>query len=154
MSTQIGVFKHQQLDVWPASGEWLTLSLTQPYASALFVPGLKQIETRGWKTHYRGRLYIHASKGFPKRAREFAEEEHEAGRLPHPSSLPLGAIIGHVELVEIRRTEELVDTISETEERYGDYGPRRYGWIFIRAQLLPEPIPATGQLGLWRFHNA
>ena len=36
------------------------LSLTEPYAT-LIKNGSKTIETRSWKTNYRGRLYIHAS---------------------------------------------------------------------------------------------
>ena len=37
------------------------LSLTEPYA-ALIKERKKKIETRSWKTSYRGELYIHASK--------------------------------------------------------------------------------------------
>ena len=36
------------------------LSLTEPYAT-LIRKGIKTIETRSWKTSYRGKLYIHAS---------------------------------------------------------------------------------------------
>lgn len=36
------------------------LSLTEPYAT-LIKNGIKTIETRSWKTNYRGKLYIHAS---------------------------------------------------------------------------------------------
>lgn len=36
------------------------LSLTEPYAT-LIMEKKKQIETRSWKTKYRGELYIHAS---------------------------------------------------------------------------------------------
>ena len=36
------------------------LSLIEPYAT-LIVEKKKKIETRSWKTNYRGELYIHAS---------------------------------------------------------------------------------------------
>ena len=36
------------------------LSLTEPYAT-LIKDGKKKVETRSWKTSYRGELYIHAS---------------------------------------------------------------------------------------------
>ena len=36
------------------------LSLIEPYAT-LIKNGVKTIETRSWKTNYRGKLYIHAS---------------------------------------------------------------------------------------------
>ena len=38
------------------------LSLLEPWAS-LIKQNVKQVETRSWKTNYRGELYIHASKG-------------------------------------------------------------------------------------------
>lgn len=40
------------------------LSLLQPWAS-LVVLGHKKIETRSWKTDYRGEILIHASVGKP-----------------------------------------------------------------------------------------
>lgn len=47
------------------------LSLTQPWATlaTLVVSGAKRVETRSWKTPYRGWLGIHAAKGFPAWAR-------------------------------------------------------------------------------------
>ena len=46
------------------------LSLTEPYAT-LIKKGVKTIETRSWKTNYRGKLYIHASSQhvFPENTR-------------------------------------------------------------------------------------
>ena len=38
------------------------LSIKEPYAS-LLKDNIKHIETRSWKTSYRGEIYIHASKG-------------------------------------------------------------------------------------------
>jgi hypothetical protein len=151
---QVGMFKHEQLTYRANADQWTVLSLTQPWASAMFVPGLKRIETRSWRTNYRGKLYIHAAKGFPRYAKEFAEETDGM-----PSPLPLGCIIGHVDLVDIKRAEELVlyrnetrvAAISETEEDWGDYAPRRFGWITENPVLLGEPIVAKGSLGLWKF---
>ena len=37
------------------------LSLMEPWA-ALIAAGVKSIETRSWRTAYRGPLYIHASR--------------------------------------------------------------------------------------------
>ena len=39
------------------------LTLTQPWATLIAV-GAKRIETRSWGTSYRGRIAIHAAKGF------------------------------------------------------------------------------------------
>ena len=43
------------------------LSLIQPWATLVAI-GAKKVETRSWKTPYRGWLAIHASKAFPKDA--------------------------------------------------------------------------------------
>ena len=46
------------------------LSLTEPYAT-LIKEKTKRIETRSWKTSYRGELYIHASNTkIPKEYKE------------------------------------------------------------------------------------
>lgn len=38
------------------------ISIQEPYAS-LIKEGYKKIETRSWKTNYRGEILIHASSG-------------------------------------------------------------------------------------------
>ena len=50
------------------------LTLTQPWASLMEL-GQKEVETRSWYTGYRGELVIHAAKGFPKWAKETADEK-------------------------------------------------------------------------------
>ena len=42
------------------------ISLKQPWAD-LIVNGIKDIENRTWKTSYRGKLFIHASKSFDRK---------------------------------------------------------------------------------------
>jgi len=57
------------------------LTLTQPWAT-LVILGVKRIETRGWATPYRGRIAIHAAKGWHRDDIEFAfdtEIERELG---------------------------------------------------------------------------
>ena len=41
------------------------ITLTQPWATLVAI-GAKQIETRGWRTSYRGKLAIHAAAGYGK----------------------------------------------------------------------------------------
>jgi hypothetical protein len=122
------------------------LSMTQPWAQAIFL-GYKRFETRSWATKYRGPLLIHAAKNFPKYAREFAAIERAVGR--GNARIPGGALIGKVELVRICRVEELIGHISGLEHRYGDYSPGRYAWEFVNPQLLVEPMPYRGALGLF-----
>jgi hypothetical protein len=152
MSHLIGEFKREQLHITsPPPGVWMVLSLTQPWASALFMPGLKRIETRSWRTNYRGRLHIHAAKTMPGYAREFLNEEVRFRRIPAVCKLPLGAIIGHVDLVNVVPTTRLLPGLSGVELEYGDYSPGRFGWVTEAPELLPEPIPAKGSLGIWRY---
>ena len=129
------------------------ITLTQPWAS-LVALGYKRVETRSWPTRYRGPLAIHAAKGFPAWARQFAEEERAIGRLP--ARIPLGATICTVELVDCRPTQEVALEISGLERHLGDYAPGRWAWLFDPAslQVLEEPIAAGGALGLWDWEPA
>lgn len=92
-----------------------TLTLHQPYAS-LIVAGVKTIETRPRRMNYRGRLFVHAAK------REPVEKWHNGFQASistkvtydgqhHPwclkfgeteieLPLPLGAVVGHVDVVD------------------------------------------------------
>ena len=68
------------------------LSLTEPYAT-LIKMGIKTIETRSWKTNYRGELYIHASSTkIPKEYRN----NLELMALVSKEELNYGNIIGSV----------------------------------------------------------
>jgi activating signal cointegrator 1 len=122
------------------------LSLTQPWATAIII-GVKQIETRSWYTSHRRCIAIHAAKGFPGWAKEFAATEHTLGRLP--GRFPRGAIIGLATIQDVRRTEALRGSISALERLYGDYDAGRWGWVLTDIRALPEPITCKGALGLW-----
>ncbi|KKM82316.1 hypothetical protein LCGC14_1320910 [marine sediment metagenome] len=127
------------------------LSLTQTWAS-LMALGLKKVETRSWKTHYRGPLAIHAAKGFPRWAIELAREEPFATALVRAGirrldELPRGAIIATANLVDCVPTE--IVSISEQERAFGDYTPGRWAWFLEDVTQLALPIPWRGQLGLF-----
>lgn len=126
------------------------LTLTQPWAT-LVATGAKKIETRSWSTKYRGELAIHAAKGFPKAARDFAMTERTLGRVP--SRLPLGAVLAIVRLVDVRATFMFDGEISALERLYGDYSEGRYGWVLELVETFDEPIPAKGALGLWEWRR-
>lgn len=123
------------------------LSLTQPWATgvALEVTGW---ETRSWSTKYRGPLGIHAAKGFPRWAKDFARTEHVLGRLPG-DPLPLGAIIAVVDLLDVLPTGEAIFDTSAIERLWGDYSPGRFAWRLGNIRKLEQPIPCKGALGLW-----
>lgn len=151
------------------------LTLTQPFASLIAI-GAKKIETRSWRTSYRGPLAIHAAKGFPEDARrlvrddwtffgalnpEYAEYAKTAGLKLVPSEvgrrtegqLPVGAVIATCQLVACIQAETIMETLGERERAFGNYGPGRFAWILEDIQPLPEPIPAKGALSLWEWHK-
>lgn len=136
------------------------LTITQPWAS-LVVAGVKRIETRSWSTAYRGPLAIHAAKGYPRWAREFADElfrdplrgipDDVAMQLIDP---PLGAVIGTVTLVDVAHVEWIEahesHLLAPRERELGDFSTGRFGWI-LADPVAHEPTPARGALGLWEW---
>lgn len=125
------------------------LSILEPWAS-LIALGHKKIETRSWPTSWRGPLAIHASKGFPPYAREFAAELYALGILPN--TLRFGCVIATCRLADCQRTDRILD-INADEMSYGDFTPGRYGWFLDGVVALPAPVPAKGSLGLWDWEQ-
>ena len=134
------------------------LTLTQPWAS-LVALGVKRIETRSWRTSYRGPLAIHAAKGFPKWAKETCERPGIIGEtLRHarltPATLPKGAVLCVCRLVEIFPTAPSIHfELSNREYQLGDYTPGRFAWILEDIEPLPEAMPAVGSLQLWDWEG-
>ena len=137
------------------------LTLTQPRATLVAI-GAKKIETRSWKTSYRGPLAIHAAKGFPKWARTMCEDypfvDALVGWAVH--TLPLGQVIATCRLVDCVPTDHITaktcpfrDLLTKQEELFGDYGEGRYAWILDNVHELPVPLPAKGALGLWEWKS-
>ena len=127
-----------------------THSLTQPWAT-LVATGAKRIETRSWRTPYRGWLGIHASKGFPPWAQALCDEEPFVSALHGltAADLPRGALVGGVRLLDcVPTTGTELAAISEREIAFGDYGAGRWAWLLDRATVL-KPRPMRGSLGLW-----
>lgn len=127
------------------------ISLKQPWATLLAL-GEKKIETRSWSTKYRGEIYIHASKTVDKRACN--EETCKKVLNLHgynSENLPTGVIIAKCTIVDIRKTEDVRNVISEHELTFGDYSPNRYGWLLDEIEELDTPILAKGKLGLWEY---
>ena len=78
------------------------ISLRQPWAEEIML-GIKKIEYRRSPTKHRGRIYIYASLGRVP-ADEIAEWEEEHGVVA--SDLPRGVLIGTVEIVNCRESDE------------------------------------------------
>lgn len=120
------------------------LSIRQPWAWAILHAG-KDVENRDWPTKLRGRIAIHASATL--RRAEYLDFLEYYGALvgagvpdvtvPAHESLPLGAIVG---------TVEIVDCVTRSDSPWfmGDYG-----FVLRNPIALPEPIPCRGALGFW-----
>lgn len=126
------------------------LSLTKPCAT-LIKNGIKTIETRSWKTNYRGKLYIHASSTrIPKKFKE----NKDLMSLVNVNELNFGNIICVCDLVDcIEMTDEFIKKIKKNKNEHacGLYKKGRYAWILKNTKVLDNPIKAKGHLGIWNM---
>lgn len=126
------------------------LSLTEPYVT-IIKEGKKTIETRSWKTNYRGKLYIHASSTkIPKKYRE----NKDLMNLVDINNLNYGYIVCSCELIDcVKMTDEFIEKVKLNNEEYisGIYARDRYAWILKNIEILDKPIKAKGHLGIWNF---
>jgi hypothetical protein len=129
--------------------EMKCLTLWQPYAQ-LILERKKKIETRSWKTAYRGELAIHAS------ARRLDSDVARAfGYDVIKTLFPLGVVLCVVELTDCHvMTPAFIREIKTTQpDEYlaGIYAPDRYAWHLRLIRVLPESIPARGRQMLWEW---
>lgn len=99
------------------------LSVKEPFAS-LIADGRKSIETRGWRTDYRGPLLICASA--------------------KPKIHKAGYAVCIVTLFDVRKMH-----IEDAGAAMCDYIPGRYAWILTNLHRFGRPMPAKGALYLW-----
>lgn len=128
------------------------LSIKEPFASLVSL-GIKKIETRSWKTNYRGEIYIHASltKNVIK---DKTREKRLLGLLPNDYNFKQGKIICKAYLKDcIYMDEEFMSNIKKDEIEYlcGHYEIGRYAWVLDDIKLLKKEIPAKGKLGIWNY---
>ncbi len=127
------------------------LSLTEPFAT-LIKEKKKLVETRSWKTNYRGELYIHAS--LTKIAKENLEDQ-ELMSLVENKNMNFGRIICKCNLVDcIYMTKEYVEEMKKNNyQEYicGEYKEGRYAWILEDITPLEGPIEVKGHLGIWNY---
>ena len=129
------------------------ITLTQPWATLVAI-GVKQIETRSWRTFYRGPLAIHAAKSLPAwqswRMGTPIRDVLEAHGIHSFVELPLGVIVATCTLVRITRIYP--DNVPAAPELYfGDYTAGQWAWHLSDVKALDTPIPARGALGLWEY---
>jgi hypothetical protein len=140
------------------------LTLHQPYATLVAV-GAKRIETRGWRTRYRGPLAIHAARSFSPEMRALCLREpfrtvlQQAG-YTDLDSLPLGAVVATCYLMDCLPTGP--DTATpphdlplkdSAEWAFGNYAPGRWQWLLEDVRPLQPPQPVRGKQGLWEWSD-
>lgn len=125
------------------------LSIKEPFAT-LIKDGVKRIETRSWKTNYRGELYIHASL-----TRKDITDRHELLELVKDKTFSYGYIICRCKLKDcVYMTKDFVEDIRNNHHQEyicGIYTEGRYAWVLDEIEILDKPIPAKGKLGIWKY---
>jgi hypothetical protein len=150
------------------------LTLTQPWATLIAI-GAKRVETRGWRTPYRGRLGIHAAKGLGPIGGLYelrrlchtppffdALKDHvpvdgsdDYGARIFVDDLPRGVLLGFTELLDCVPTTGMeAAALSDQERAFGDYSPGRWAWLLGDFEPLPEPEKLGGALSLWSIEDA
>lgn len=129
-----------------------SISLWQPFASLLFTePRTKIHETRHWATSHRGRMYIHAAKR-PIRQYELDPRLEdlcmEVFGESFRTSLPFGAVIGTVQLIDCMRTESVAPHTTPQDVLCGDFSHGRFAWS-MAVPMRIGPWPYKGQQGFW-----
>ena len=129
-----------------------TLSIQEPYAS-LILNGYKKIETRSWKTNYRGEILIHAS--LSKNFLKTITDKYVLDLIKN-IQLNYGKIICKAKLIDcIEMTEDYIEKIKLNQKEYslGIYKTNRYAWILEDIEPLEKAIETQGKLGLWEYNE-
>jgi hypothetical protein len=131
----------------PYNNTWLkgtkVLSVVMPWPWLIMKFG-KDVENRSWRTDYRGRILIHASKKPDPNTIQIMSHymamttETELRKLLNCC----GCIIGSV---------ELVDCVQNSKSKWAEAG--QWHWILRDPILLENPVPAKGSLGLWEYRG-
>jgi len=112
---------------------WIALTLWQPWAT-MIEAGAKTIETRKWRTTYRGGVLICAGKTIDPR---YASSGFRL------SDLPLGQAVCTARLVDCHRMTEA----DEPGARCKTY-PGAWAWVLEEIRAI-TPFPVRGQPGFF-----
>lgn len=121
------------------------LSLWEPWATFMAL-GLKKVETRSWKTDYRGPLLICAAKRKMTSVDTLFRREVEitSGLSIEPH---YGLALCVVNLIRCDLIREFFPP-TVLEHFLGNYTPGRYAWTTTNLRLI-NPFPVTGSQGLF-----
>jgi hypothetical protein len=113
----------------------------RPQLAWFVVNGYKDIENRSWRTHLRGRIWIHASSRAVPRAEydEFVKKcrRYRIKKIPKREAIPFGGIVGSVEIVD-----------CVTSSRSSWFIDKYYGFVLKNARKTRFK-PMKGRLGFF-----
>ena len=117
------------------------LSICQPFAE-LIIQNKKTIELRKWNTSFRGEFLVHA----PIKIRK-----EECKKIKIKEKLTIGAIIGKVELYDVKKYESLKEIQKDQNKHFStkNFQEKTFGFILKNSKPLRIPIPWKGQLGFF-----
>ena len=117
------------------------LSICQPFAE-LIIQNKKTIELRKWNTNFRGEFLVHA----PIKIRK---EDYK--KLKIEKKLTVGAIIGKVELCDVKKYESVKEIQIDKKKHITSIisQEKKFGFILKNAKPFRIPIPWKGQLGFF-----
>ena len=117
------------------------LSICQPFAE-LIIQNKKTIELRKWNTNFRGEFLVHA----PIKIRK-----EECKKIKIKEKLTIGAIIGKVELYDVKKYESLKEIQEDSNQHFSTkkFQKKTFGFILKNSKPLRIPIPWKGQLGFF-----
>ena len=121
------------------------LSICQPFAE-LIVQGKKTIELRKWNTKFRGEFLVHAAKNI-------LEEDCKRMKIS-PKTVTTGAIIGKVNLVDVKKYESDKELNKDKKKHHSvsNNTKNKYGFILENPKKLRVPIEYMGKLNFFEFH--
>ncbi len=128
------------------------LTIREPFAT-LIKNKVKYIETRSWKTNYRGELYIQAGVA---KIRKDVKERKGLSELYSEDELNFGNIICKCNLVDcVYMTKEFIEEEKKKNINNfisGHYEIGRYAWVLDNIEPI-KPIKVKGQLGIWNYND-
>ena len=129
------------------------LSIKQPWAS-LIAHGIKDIENRTWKTHFRGRIYIHASAKGAQVVFDGEQRTYLKSRKQPVDITQLSAIIGEVDIIDcvINHPSIWAESTATTQDGKEIVEKPIYNWVLANPVLYDKPIlNIKGKLSFWEF---
>lgn len=138
------------------------LSIKQPWAQ-LIVDGVKDIENRTWKTNFRGRIYVHASK--PTKFNVSLTDDQVLAAIyvmkdAIDGRMYFGAIIGEVDIIDCVQNhssiwaEHKATKFKEVDGELVEVEIPVWNWVLANPVKYDQPIlNIKGALSFWEFNK-